>query len=57
MFHTLRTSILHCMLDSCNIPAIGINKIMTYVTPTPYFLEDTKNMDLPDFTLNDDYNP
>ena len=57
MFHTLGGSILHRVLDYCNIPAIGINKNVTYVTPTPYFLEDTKNMDLPDFTLNDDYNP
>ena len=57
MFHNLRASILYRVLDFYNIPAIGIDKIMTYVTPTPYFLEDTKNTDLPDSTLNDDYNP
>ena len=57
MFHTLVASILHRVLDFCNIPSIGINKIMTYVTPTPYLLEDTKNTDLPDFTFNDDFNP
>ena len=57
MLHTFGASILHRVLAFCNVPAIGINKIITYVTPTPYFLEDTKNTDLPGFTLNEDYNP